>query len=289
MKRILVTGGRGFLSSRFTERFKHEFDILSPTKQQLNICDERNTFDVVKDFKPDTVIHAAALTATDYCNMNPDDAEQVNIKGAEIIAKACEVHQAKLIFLSTEQVFNGNMESGPYKESDTPVPNTVYGETKLTAEKNIISIMDQAWIVRLAWMFGMPQYNCKMAPNILWNVCEALIQNKPIAFSPNEFRSFTYIEDVLKNLVKLAEVPFGLYHFAAVNTLSRYETAAYIFKELGADSRIDDLLVCDSALYADKKRDARLDAKKAAGYGLIFDDSPAAISKCIREYDIAGF
>ncbi len=114
MKRVLLTGGNGFFGTRFRETHNHTFEILSTDVNELNILDKEKVDNALHLFKPDYVIHAAAIALTDFCNENPGKCHEINVTGTVNIAEACRNTGSKMIFLSTEQVFNGNTESGPY-------------------------------------------------------------------------------------------------------------------------------------------------------------------------------
>lgn len=110
-KRILITGAGGFFGTRFINRYSNEFDIKGTDVAQLDITDADAVSAMFDEFKPDFVIHAAAIAVTDFCNQHPDVAHKVNVQGAINVANACKAIGAKLVFISTEQVFNGNPES----------------------------------------------------------------------------------------------------------------------------------------------------------------------------------
>ncbi|MCG7586436.1 sugar nucleotide-binding protein, partial [Photobacterium sp. OFAV2-7] len=127
-KKILLTGANGFFGTRFIKAYQHQFDIYATDVEQLDITDKEQVMATFAEIQPDYVIHAAAIAVTDFCNKHPDIARKVNIDGAVNVAEACRQYGSKLVFISTEQVFNGNKEPGPYSETDTPVPDTVYGQ-----------------------------------------------------------------------------------------------------------------------------------------------------------------
>jgi len=108
MKKVLITGGKGFLGSRFAAAHRGRFEIEAPGSQELNVLDGPEVEKFFHRFNPDYVIHAAALAKTDFCDANPLCCHETNVKGSELVAKACARWRAKMIFLSTEQVFNGN-------------------------------------------------------------------------------------------------------------------------------------------------------------------------------------
>ena len=135
MEKILLTGGDGFFCSRFKKRYEKKYEIISTNRKNMDIVNKNTVQEFIRKSKPDYIIHAAAIANTEFCNENPQLAYEINVKGAVNVAEAAKSCGAKLVFLSTEQVFNGNLESGPYTEEDRPVPNTVYGKNKLKAEK----------------------------------------------------------------------------------------------------------------------------------------------------------
>ncbi|ENC6723441.1 NAD(P)-dependent oxidoreductase [Vibrio harveyi] len=280
-KKILITGARGFFGTRFINRYHNEFDILGLDVEQLDITNKSAVDTTFAEFKPDFVIHAAAIAVTDFCNQHPDIAHKVNVQGAINVANACKANGSKLVFISTEQVFNGNIEAGPYSEQDTPVPDTVYGQNKLEAEVELRSILEDMWILRFTWLFGLPERNTTINPNVVWNAMQALTNGEVMQERRNEFRGLTYVHELIEQFPKIFTIPYGTYHTGANNPASRYEIAEHILTELGQQSRLDHLLQVNDAR---KTRDVRLNTNKLAGQGVVFTESKAAITKCLQEF-----
>ena len=286
MKKILLTGGRGFFASRFADFYRTSYEILAPGHKDLDVTDEASVQKLVKDFQPDVILHTAAVASTEYCNAHPDIAHRINVDGAVYLAGAAKENHAKMIFISSEQVFNGNAEAGPYKETDRAVPDTVYGQTKLEAEGRLKDILPELWIVRFTWLFGLPQRGCGMSGEILWGTLQSVLQNKQIRASKNEFRGMTYVHEMVENIVKLFSLPYGTYHLGAENLKSRYEIVQEILEEMGLSDRLPELLTEDTVKYAARARDIRLDTAKACAAGLVFSDTSTAIRKCLKEYKL---
>lgn len=280
-KKILITGANGFFGTRFINRYQGEFEILGLDVEQLDITDNQAVVATFADFQPDYVIHAAAIAVTDFCNKHPDVAHKVNVQGAINVAKACKEHGAKLVFISTEQVFNGNPEKGPYSELDQPVPDTVYGQNKLEAEKELASILDEMWVLRFTWLFGLPERNTTINPNVVWNTLQALINGQVMQERRNEFRGLTYVHELIEQFPKIFTIPYGTYHTGAHNPASRYEIAEHILTELGQQEHLHELL---EAVDAPKTRDVRLDTSKLADQGVAFTESKEAITQCLKEF-----
>ncbi|MFW2490339.1 SDR family oxidoreductase [Clostridium chromiireducens] len=286
MEKILITGGKGFFSSRLVQYYKGKYEFLVTDKDELDITDEKNVNEIFEKFNPDIVIHAAAIAVTDFCNKNPEAAYKINVNGAINVAKATKKIGGKLVFISSEQVFNGNTNPGPFKEEDEAVPDTVYGKNKLEAEKLLRDIIDELWIVRFTWLFGLPDRNCGMAGNILWETISSIMKNEKITVSSNEFRGMTYVYNMIENFQILFKSPFGTYHLGSENNQNRYEIVKSIFKKLGLESRIDELIIEDKEKYKTNPRDIRLNCDKARSTGMNFYTTDEALEICIKEYGI---
>ncbi|MGH4138737.1 SDR family oxidoreductase [Clostridium sp.] len=286
MKKILLTGGNGFFCTRFAHRYNNTYEILSASSSMLDITDETQVNETIKNFNPHYVIHAAAKASTQFCDKNPELAHKINVTGALNVAKACKQVHAKMIFLSTEQVFNGNVESGPYTEDSIPCPDTMYGKNKLEAEGLLKEILDELWVVRFTWLFGMPERNCSMSPNILWGTLTDIMQGKKSKVTNNEYRGLTYVHEVIDQFPMIFKIPYGTYHMGSHNSLSRYDICSLIFKEVGLEHRINELLEVDTEKYKDCPRDVRLCTDKIKSYGLKFSESTDGIKKCLNEFKI---
>lgn len=151
MARILVTGGYGQLGSALKEILKEEKALLTDT-DSMDITKLGQVEKVFKDFKPEWLVHGAALTNVDGCEENPELAEKINHLGTEILARVCKKHNCKMIYISTDYVFDGSKKE-PYLETDTPNPKSVYGKTKLAGEKEVQEVSG-GYILRTSWVYG---------------------------------------------------------------------------------------------------------------------------------------
>lgn len=286
MKKVLITGGKGFLGSRFADAHRCHFEIYAPGSQEMNILDIETVETTFSRFRPDYVIHAAARPQTDYCNENPALCYQVNVEGTENIAIACRNAGSKMIFISTEQVFNGNRESGPFQEDDDPCPDTVYGQNKLKAEKAVEKIIRNAVILRLTWLFGVPSQDKPVVNNILWDTYKSVLDKRMIHAPIHEYRGMTSVDELIEKLPQLLELPPGLYHTGSENRLNRYETVCFILKEMGLEDKLKESVSIDSSTYRDSPRDVRLNTGKLHSAGIRFTDSEQALRNCIDKYNL---
>ena len=284
MKKILVTGAGGFFASRFCEYYKDTYKIIPLKRNDLDIRDENKVIELIKEANPDYVLHTAAIADTGKCEEDKQSSFDINVKGSINIAKSCSICNAKMIHLSTEQIFNGNSEAGPYSEETIPQPNTTYGKHKLQAENEINNILEEAWILRLTWLFGFPERFGRVNPNIVWNVLSAALRNKKIRIPSNEYRGMTYVYNLLNNIPKILELPYGVYHSGSENNLSTYNIAEIVVDELGLSYRVDDIIERDEEKFKDSPRDLRISNRKLRSFGVEFSSTEEGISQCVKEF-----
>lgn len=284
MDKILVTGAAGFFASRFCEYYKDKYEIIPLKRNDLDIRDENKVVNVIKNIKPNYVLHTAAIADTGKCEQDKETSYDINVLGSRNIAKGCSLSGAKLIQLSTEQLFNGNTEEGPYSEDVKPVPNTTYGAHKLMAEDEIKKILEEAYILRLTWMFGFPERFKKVNANIIWNVMKAALSNSIMKIPVNEYRGMTYVYDLIDNIPKIMELPYGTYHTGSENNFSTYDIAEHVVKELGLSYRIKDIIQKDEDKFKEYARDLRVSNSKLKSFGVVFADTKEAVSNCINDF-----
>lgn len=288
MKKIIITGGAGFVGSRFKKMWEKEYIVLNPGSKELDVTDEAAVRELILGEKPDYVLHMAGIPNQQFCIEHPELAHAVNVDGSIYVAKACKEVGAKLVFISTEQIFNGSEEPGPYTEESTPVPNTVYGENKLEVEKLLPEYIDECWILRFTWVFGLPERGCKMGANILWDTIDAVIKNKTIVTTEYEFRGMTDVKEICANLVKVFDLPYGTYHFGTRNDCGRYEIVKHIMTEMGVPEEViaEKLVIDNSKFNADNRRELRLDNAKITELGITFTPTKEAITSCLKEFSM---
>lgn len=284
MKKILVTGNNGFLASRFIEFYKGKYDVSSFNRSELDISDESKVYSVFKENKYDIVVHLAAISDTGKCENYPELANKVNLQGAINIAKGCEFNGATLVFASSDQIYSGNEEEGPYREDIIIKTNNVYGKSKLDAENEIKAILDKYYNLRLTWLFSMPERNKKVNTNIITNTLNATLRNSPINLAVNELRGMTYVYEVIENFEKLINAPFGDYNYGSENNLSTYEIGKIVLESMGLHNRVNDIIIKDINRFKDKKRDLRISNDKLKDININFSSTEDSIRKCLKEF-----
>ncbi len=289
MKKIVITGGSGFVGSRFKKMWQEKYEILALSSRDLDVTDQAAIDQFMDEEKPDYVIHAAGIPSQQFCTEHPEKAHAVNVDGALYMAEACKRTGAKMVFTSTEQLFNGSPEPGPYTEESKPYPDTIYGQNKLEVEEKLPEIFSDYWVVRFTWIFGLPEKDCAEGTNILWDTMKSLMKNQPIKTSEYEFRGMTDVDEICVNLEKLFSLPYGTYHFGSTNNDGRYEIVRYIMEKLGiGEERIKEMLIADDSKYYEGHiRELRLDNTKAKEAGIEFLPTKEGIDRCLRKFSIA--
>lgn len=286
MARILITGNQGFFGARFQRHFSLQHQILGIDKDEVDIVDRDSVLRTIQEFRPEIVIHGAAITATSFSDKHPELTRRINVDGAVHVAEGARAVGARMLFFSTEQVFNGNVEPGPYREEHTANPNTMYGRTKLEAEGILRGILSDLWILRFTWMFGFPEYQAMVNPNVVWDALRVAVSGHTAHIPVREYRGLTWVYHMLDRILGVLKIPPGTYHIGSENELGRYDIFRHIFQELGIANRIDELLIPDHEKYRDSPRDVRLDTGKIAAAGVAFPSSTEAISACIKAFSM---
>jgi dTDP-4-dehydrorhamnose reductase len=226
--RILITGGKGMLGRALVQSRPAECSVLAVDVDELDVVDADALRRCVADFRPDAIIHCAALTNVDGCETDPEAAWRVNVQGAENVAAACG-DALRLIHLSTDFVFDGR-KTRPYIEDDPPAPISVYGRTKLESEERVRALAANHAVVRTAWTFA------PWGHNFVRSILRAAREKGSLRVVDDQTGSPTYAPDLARALWRLAaEHRRGTFHLTNSGTVSRYEFAREIVAAAGMD------------------------------------------------------
>jgi dTDP-4-dehydrorhamnose reductase len=234
--KTLVTGASGMLGSALCPALSkngHEVyatDLLNENQiDYLDITKAKDVEDRVRRIDPDILIHLAAKTDVDSCELNPRESHEVNTVGTENVVKACRIAEIPLVHVSTIGVFDGEKVE-PYIETDVPNPINVYGKTKLEAEKIVSNSVEDYYIVRAGWMMGGgPSKDKKFVGKIIRQV----EKNSEIMAVTDKIGSPTYAVDFSECLVNLIRTRhYGLYHCTNKGSASRFDVAQDILQHL---------------------------------------------------------
>ena len=240
MKKVLITGAGGQLGSSIeledfimitTSRF-HNDAVESPTiDADLDITNEYQVKTIIAENDPDIIVHLAAMTNVDGCELNPDQAYEVNVRGT---VNLLNHFNGKFVLLSTDYVFDGN--EGPYSENDTVNPKNVYGKTKLEAERKVREFSADWLILRtnVVWNIG-GQYKASFVD---WLI-EELDEGNQVRIVTDQWNNPTHTEDlgcVINELLK--HDASGLYHYGSAEVLNRYDFARLIANIYNLDENL---------------------------------------------------
>ncbi len=233
--KILITGSNGLLGQKLVALLanKEGIMLLATSKganrisntngyqyQSLDITNENEVATIFNSFKPDTVINTAAMTNVDSCESLQKECWELNVTAVEYLIKYAEQHQAHLIHLSTDFVFDG--ENGPYKETDQANPLSYYGKSKLAAEKLVQQANTKWSIVRTIIVYGVAE-NMSRSNIVLW-AKEALEKGDPLTIVDDQFRSPTLAEDLALGCWLIAEKQAtGIFHLSGKDVMSIIE------------------------------------------------------------------
>ncbi len=281
MTKILITGGSGFLGSRLALYLKDRYELLLPTHTELNISREEAVKAYMEENRPEIVLHCAALSNTWYCENHAEESHRVNVQGTVRIAKACKLFGAKLIFMSSDQVYNATPLSGLLKEEDVLQPVNIYGQHKVEAEQRTQWNLPESVGLRLTWMYDLPDSPMKLNSNILVNIQKALNEKTQIKAATHEFRGVTYVWEVVKNIEKAINLPGGIYNFGSGNTLNSYDLHLKAATSMGIKNP-QDLILADEERFSDQERNLTMDCASIEKHGIHFLDSTDGIEEALK-------
>jgi len=229
--RIAITGTRGTLGQALVRRGEalgHTLLLLN--RPECDITDPGAVKQAILDFKPHTVIHAAAYTNVDGAESEPGAAFAANGFGTRNIALACETADAQMVYVSTNMVFFDEERRAPYIEFDAPCPRGVYATSKLAGEMYVQHLTHRFYIARVSWLYG------KQGDSFIHKIVRAADARGALGVVADEVATPTYAEDLAEALFKLQDKGlYGWYHMVNEGECSRYEYAREIMRLTGRD------------------------------------------------------
>lgn len=231
--RVLVTGVKGQLGYDVVNECKKQgIDPVGVDIEEMDITDEAAVRKVITESNVEAVIHCAAYTAVDVAEDNVDLCRKVNAGGTENIAKVCKELNLKMMYISTDYVFDGQGER-PWQPDDERHPLNVYGQTKCEGEYAVEKYLDKYFIVRIAWVFGV---NGK---NFIKTMLRLGKERGAVSVVNDQIGSPTYTFDLAVLLVDMIQTEkYGRYHATNEGLCSWYEFACEIFQQAGMDVKV---------------------------------------------------
>ncbi|TDF97559.1 dTDP-4-dehydrorhamnose reductase [Paenibacillus piri] len=221
---ILITGAGGQLGCDLIRVLDGRHRLTAKMRDELDVADESAVREAVLESRPDAIIHAAAYTEVDAAESRPEEAYSVNSNGSRHIALAAQAVGAKLVYISTDYVFDG-AKGASYQEHDRTNPLGVYGHSKLHGEKFVQLICDRYYIVRTSWLYG------KYGSNFVSKVLALADRRNELSMVDDQLGSPTYTYDLAQFIGQLLESEhYGIYHASNRGCCSRYEFAREILR-----------------------------------------------------------
>lgn len=223
--RILVTGANGQLGKEIGKQGRYH-DLVLAGSDTLDIRDGNAVASFFREVKPQAVVHCAAYTNVDGAESDMDGAFRANVIGAQNIAAGCLETGARMAYVSTDYVFNGNGHTS-YREFDPVSPETVYGRTKLQGEEMVRQILGRHYILRTAWLYGDGN-------NFVKTMLKLADDHTSVKVVNDQIGTPTSTVDLAKTIFKLLDTDaYGTYHATCQGQCSWYDFARLIFKKTG--------------------------------------------------------
>ncbi|UCE36340.1 MAG: SDR family oxidoreductase [Thermoplasmata archaeon] len=246
MDKLMIIGGSGLLGGHLARFAQEEYEVVATYMgHPIEIPGCRTTSMDIRDFyktenkiskeKPDLIILSAAQRNVDYCEKKPEEVWKINVQGAKNVAIASKKVQAKLIYLSTDLVFDGEKEG--YQEEEDPNPINYYGKTKLEGEKEVAKACEDYAIARVSVLYDWNPFEHTF--NFVSWVYNSLKEKKEISLFTDQFRNATYIKnacDALLGIHKKGEQ--GIFHVAGKNCVNRHEIGEKVAEIFGFDEKL---------------------------------------------------
>jgi dTDP-4-dehydrorhamnose reductase len=271
--KILITGAGGQLGRSLQAVEGHA--LVPMAYAQLDVTSLGACIDALEAHRPSAVIHCAAMTDTTRCEKEPSRAREVNGIGTENVAKACARVGARLIAVSTNEVFDG-AKGTPYSEEDAPHPLNAYAHSKLDGEALATARHVDTLVVRTSWLYGRGYVN--FAEKVL----SAAGGGRPLSFVTDEVAAPTATDDLAQAIVGLVEreASPGIYHLANEGEASRYEWATEVLKLAGIEARV-------APVTTDELRARGYEGPRKPAFSVLANTRAAALGIRMRDWRAA--
>ncbi len=271
--KVLVTGVKGQLGFDVVNELKKRgHEAIGVDIEEMDITCENAVKTTFKEISPDAVVHCAAWTAVDAAEEegNADKVYAINALGTKYIAEACKASGCKMVYISTDYVFDGNGETPWEPDCKEYAPLNYYGATKLEGEKFVSSILEKYFIVRISWVFG------KNGNNFIKTMLKVAEKVPSLRVVNDQIGTPTYTLDLAKLLVDMVETErYGYYHASNEGGyISWYDFACEIFRQAGVDVSVAPVTTAEYGISKAKRPfNSRLEKKKLTENG--FERLPA--------------
>jgi len=228
MKKVLLIGAKGQVGQELQLTLPQLGEVISIGREELDLTNSEKISQLIREIHPDYLVNAAAYTAVDKAETEPDLAYYINATAPKIMAESAEKIQAKFLHISTDYVFDGRKNT-PYLETDITNPLGVYGQSKLRGEEEIKNVNSNAIILRTAWVYG--SYG---KSNFVKTMLRLGKEREELKVVVDQVGSPTWAKDIAAAITQLlinADNPAGIYNFSNSGVASWFDLTKAIFEE----------------------------------------------------------
>lgn len=275
--KILITGAKGMLAKAVINQFKDNNELILTDVSELDITDEKSTNEFITKVKPKYIINCAAYTAVDKAEEEVELAEKVNSIGPKNLAIAAKKNEATLIHISTDYVFNGELDiSKSYIENDEIAPVTVYGKTKAEGEKNIIKNCDKYYILRTAWLYGDGN-------NFVRTMIKLGKEKNEVNVVNDQHGSPTYTVDLASIINQVIEkkLPYGIYHSTNLGFTTWYDFTKKIYEIANINCKVNPVTSEEFIRPAKRPKNSKMSKEKLLTNNVIIPEYEDALKRYI--------
>lgn len=260
--KVLVTGFTGQLGYDVVrEGKKRGLNMLGVGREDLDITNEIELSQYVLKVNPDAIIHCAAYTAVDKAEDNKAKCWDINVNGTKHITTAAKNVNAKIMYISTDYVFDGK-GSDPFTEVDTPDPLGYYGLTKYQGEQIVRNLLEEHFIVRISWVFGIN------GQNFINTMLRLSDNHSELNVVGDQYGSPTYTVDLARLLIDMVQTEnYGTYHATNEGFCTWAEFAQEIFQQSNKDTRVKSISTEEYPTRALRPKNSRLSKQKLLDNG----------------------
>ena len=279
--KVLVTGTKGQLGFDVcNELTRRGIENQGIDRDECDITNKQAVLDYIYNYAPDVVVHCAAYTAVDRAESEEHVCRRVNRDGTEYIALACKTINAKMVYISTDYVFNGEGDKF-FEVDDETGPLNMYGLTKLEGEEQVRKILEKYFIIRTSWVFGVN------GNNFINTMLRLSGGNKELKIVSDQIGSPTFTYDLAPLICDMIETEkYGTYHATNEGECSWAEFAEHIFKVAGQNVLVHHITTEEYPTKAVRPKNSRLSKKSLdeAGFKRL-PDWKDAVERYIKQYN----
>jgi dTDP-4-dehydrorhamnose reductase/dTDP-4-dehydrorhamnose 3,5-epimerase len=260
--KVLVTGVNGQLGYDVVKRLNHlKIENLGVDRDDFDIIDKIAAENFILNYNPDIVVHFAEYTAVDKAEIDKEKCYDVNVEGTRNIAEICKKIDAKMIYISTDYVFDG-LGNEPHIEDEVTKPINYYGYTKEQGEQAVSNILDKFFIIRTSWVYG------KNGNNFVDTMLKLAETRDEISVVNDQVGAPTYTPDLAKLICDLFQTKsYGIYHGVNEGVISWYDFAVEIFNKANLNIKVNPITSSEYPTKAKRPLNSRLSKEKLEDIG----------------------